>query len=142
MTKTNIITYIGRRFPTGSKTLKHFYLDEEGQAITYKRVLLPAAKIGALIQVTRTEDDRGIKISAPDGPKIVGYHDSKIQVLDWEAASIADVMLNTQRRQEKVMNREQVSELETAIRVISAATLNLNRTGRAALVAHIIERVL
>lgn len=137
---SKIVIYMGRRLSGSS--LKHFYTSsEEGSPVfTYKRVLVPAAKIGALIQVT-DHPNGGVYIGGEHSPSIVGYYDDIVSVRDWEVSSKIDVLLYTKRRREKEMNRDQKSQIDKAMGVLKSALWDKNRNERAAFVAWVIEEL-
>lgn len=131
-----IITYIGRR---GTPTVKHYYLDGEN-TVSYKRVLVPAAKIGARIEVV--ENENGSISLAPDkAPRIVGYLNDEEQVARWEALSYSDVVNANRRKNEKLINREHATPTEKAIKTLRIATIGMNQSARAAFLAYIIQEL-
>lgn len=134
MNKT--ITYIGRR---GNPTLKHYYLDGHA-TVSYQRVLVPAAKIGALIEITE-KDNGSVSLAPADAPHIVGYLDDKEQVARWEALSHVDVVNASRRKREKEMNRDHNTPVERSVAILRRSAAGLNRTERAAFIAYIIQEL-
>jgi hypothetical protein len=135
MTKKTI-TYIGRR---GNPTLRHFYTNGIN-TFSYKRVLIPAAKIGALIEITETEGSM-VKVSGEDAPRIIGYFDDKVAVAQWEALSHSDVVLATKRRREKELNRDHSTPVDRAVSTLRTSMIGMNLTQRAAFTAYLIEQL-
>ena len=132
-----IITYIGRR---GNPSLKHYYTDESGEFFTYKRVLVAAAKIGALVEITETGTG-SVLLGGENAPKIVGYSEDKEQVARWEALSRVDVTQYHQRKREKEMNRDNPTPVERSINTLRRATLGMTKPQRAAFLGYLIEEL-
>jgi len=135
-----IYLYMGRRFNTSGRLL-HFYHNPETQgAMGMRGPLVPAAKIGAQIDITFEGESFFTK--GTKAPKIVGYMEDELLRSDWEAKSIADVNIYNLRQREKKMNRENPTPMERAIRTIQISLIDLPRAEKQAVVAYILGQLL
>lgn len=136
------IIYSGQRVLRNGKP-GHFYYHEDGTTSYggWVKPLVPGARVGTLIEVTETDDDKVI-VRGPNGPKVLGAAEVSDEVMaGWQAATDLTKMEDARKATERRLMREVGQPFEDALAVLSKALDGLPWHQRAAAVNMIVSRL-
>lgn len=135
------IIYVGQRIMRNGKP-GHFYAHEDGTSFGgWVKPLVPGARIGTLIEVTETDDDKVI-VRGPNGPKVIGPSGAEPETMvGWQVANDLAKMEAAKQATERRLVREVGQPFEDALAVLSKALDGLPWTQRAVAVNMIVSRL-